>query len=457
MKRRNYIGYGIVVVLTSVVLLLAMHRLPPISILGVELREVDMLSELRDPDTVMFADTVVAEIKRVKPAYVDSCPEGVQCIVDYSDDCRGMVPLYNAMSECANAGGELRIAVLGDSFIEGDIVTDRLRELLQKRFGGCGVGFVPVVNEAYGFRRSVIHHFDGWSTYSAVAPHSYDSRLAIISGQYFIPQNNASVTLSGQRTYLSRLDTCQRASFMLRSLVDNVVTATVNGRDKQQFAISGSNELQQVTVNAPVGKVRFEVETGGDSVVCYGAMMDGARGAVVDNFALRASSGIHISNISKSMLSQYNRLRHYHLVIVMYGLNVANSNQRNYSVYGKKMCTAIEHMKAAMPGTGFLVISVGDREQRTDGGLSTMVGIKELMAEQQNIASTEGIAFWSLFDAMGGSGSIAKMVDSHPRQANLDYTHINHLGGKHLAQLLYDAIVAGYDNYLRRLAYENEE
>ena len=66
------------------------------------------------------------------------------------------------------------------------------------------------------------------------------------------------------------------------------------------------------------------------------------------------------------------------------------------------------------------------------------------------------MAFWSLFDAMGGAGSIAKMVDSQPRQANLDYTHINHLGGRHLAQLLYDAIVAGYENHQRRLAYENE-
>ena len=66
------------------------------------------------------------------------------------------------------------------------------------------------------------------------------------------------------------------------------------------------------------------------------------------------------------------------------------------------------------------------------------------------------MAFWSLIDAMGGAGSIAKMVDSQPRQANLDYTHINHLGGRHLAQLLYDAIVAGYENHQSRLAYENE-
>ena len=341
MRSKNYIGYGIAVVLTSVALLLALHRLPPMSIMGFELRNVDMLSQLREPDTAEALAAIPVPPKRVKPAYVDSCPEGVQCIVDYSSDRRGMVPLYEAMSQCLASGSELRIAVLGDSFIEGDIVTDRLRELLQKRFGGCGVGFVPVVNEAYGFRRTVLHRFEGWDAHYVNAPRSYDNRLAILSGQYFIPQDNASVTLSGQRKYLSRLDTCRHASFILRSLVDNEVTATINGSTRRHFNIAAGSQLQQISVDAPIGKVRFEVTVGGDSVVCYGATMDGKGGAIVDNFAMRASSGIHIAGISKTMLQQYDRLRHYHLVIVMYGLNVANSNQRNYSHYGNKMCQAL--------------------------------------------------------------------------------------------------------------------
>ena len=124
MKRKNYIGYGIAVVFTSVALLLALHHLPPMNILGWELRNVDMLSQLREPDTASAASEAPAPPKRVKPAYVDSCPEGVQCIVDYSNNNRGMVPLYEAMSQCTKTGSELRIAVLGDSFIEGDIVTD---------------------------------------------------------------------------------------------------------------------------------------------------------------------------------------------------------------------------------------------------------------------------------------------------------------------------------------------
>ena len=79
------------------------------------------------------------------------------------------------------------------------------------------------------------------------------------------------------------------------------------------------------------------------------------------------------------------------------------------------------------------------------------------MAEQQNIASTEGIAYWSLFDAMGGAGSIAKMVESHPRQANLDYTHINFKGGRRIAGLLFDAIEHGKEQNERRKAFYARE
>ncbi|MFQ8804906.1 MAG: hypothetical protein ACLR8Y_07075 [Alistipes indistinctus] len=42
------------------------------------------------------------------------------------------------------AGRPVRIAVLGDSFIEGDIITADLREQLQNLCGGRGVGFCAV-------------------------------------------------------------------------------------------------------------------------------------------------------------------------------------------------------------------------------------------------------------------------------------------------------------------------
>ena len=43
------------------------------------------------------------------------------------------------------------------------------------------------------------------------------------------------------------------------------------------------------------------------------------------------------------------------------------------------MTRAIEHMKSNMPQTGFLVVSVGDREEKRGGRMRTMRGVLSLV------------------------------------------------------------------------------
>ena len=95
-------------------------------------------------------------------------------------------------------------------------------------------------------------------------------------------------------------------------------------------------------------------------------------------------------------------------------------------------------------------------ERFENGELRTMPGVKNLIRYQQNIAAESGIAFWNMFEAMGGEGSMAKLVHAKPSMANYDYTHINFRGGKHLAGLLYETMIYGKEQYDRRRAYEKE-
>jgi hypothetical protein len=83
-----------------------------------------------------------------------------------------------------------------------------------------------------------------------------------------------------------------------------------------------------------------------------------------------------------------------------------------------------------------------------------MPGVLNLIRFQQAIAAENNIAFWNLYEAMGGEGSIVEMVDKH--MANLDYTHINFKGGKYLASILFETIKYGKEQYDRRKAYEAE-
>lgn len=60
----------------------------------------------------------------------------------------------------------VRIAVLGDSFIEGDILTADLREKLQQAYGGGGAGFAPMASPLTAFRRTIKTQSKGWTAYN---------------------------------------------------------------------------------------------------------------------------------------------------------------------------------------------------------------------------------------------------------------------------------------------------
>lgn len=459
---KNYLKYSLGLVLTVFVALLALHWLPAITIDGHTMRRVDLLSEVRyskqqplkaDSDTIPLPPVV-------KPAFVDTCRTGMTCIEDYSDSTfRGMRPFYEALNRLSSGDEEdrqVRIAVFGDSFIEADIFTADLREMLQKRFGGCGVGFVAITSATNGFRPTVRHTFGGWESHAVTDSIGFDKKLQGISGHYFIPRRGAFVELRGQKKYASLLDTCQRSTIFYLSKDSLSLTASVNKGDAQLFSVLPSAHLQTSEVEGNIGSVRWSAGEA-DSTRFYGVAMDGKQGIVLDNFSLRGSTGLSLRDIPQRMLKEFNRVRPYDLIVLEYGLNVATERGRNYDKYQKGLLTAIEHLKNCFPQAGVLLLSVGDRDYKDDEGeLRTMPGVKNLVRYQQHTAALSGIAFWSMFEAMGGEESMATLVHAKPAMANLDYTHINFRGGRFLAGLLYETLIYGKEQYDRRKAYEEE-
>lgn len=439
--------------------LLAMYLLPGVTVGGHVLRRVDILGDVRRAtEPVTEPDSLLPPPPKVKPAFVDTCRAGITCIEDYSDSTlRGMTSFYRALDELAVQPRPVRIAYFGDSFIEADILTADLREMLQKRYGGCGVGFVTITSMTSGFRPTVRHSFGGWQSHSVMDSVFFDRSKQGVSGHYFIPNSGAYVELRGQKSYASLLDTCQRASIFFYNRGEVSLSVRVNRGEAVTETFQPIDDLQKMTVEGNIGSVRWAVEKA-DSTLFYGLAMDGVSGITVDNFSLRGSSGLSLRSVPVWMMREFNEQRPYDLIILQFGLNVATERGRNYDRYIAGMQTTLQHLKSAFPQAGILVVSVGDRDYKTeDGDLRTMPGIKNLVRYQQNLAADEAVAFWNMFEAMGGESSMAEMVHAKPSLANYDYTHINFRGGKHLAGLLHDALIYGKEQYDRRRAYEEAE
>ena len=446
---RGYLHTVVWVVLLSLLAMIALYFLPTLTIGDHQLRRVDILADLRPAinDDEQEA-TTVTEMPQTEKTRIDTCPQGITPIIDFSplNGGQGMDPLYEALANLKSLGRPVRIAVLGDSYIEGDIVTAKLRQLMQQRYGGCGVGLIPITSDSPGFRHTVAHSFKGWTSHHANDNGGYSSTYANLTGHYFFPDSNAnaSVTLTGTTKYLSLLDSCEVASIYYSASGYGSISVRTNGTSSYHKSIVPC-PITAFSVEGKIGKATWSVNANSNDVTCFGVAMDCTQGVVVDNFGLRSASGTHLGAVSEKMWQEMDHARHYDLIILAYGLNVASKNRTDYSGYTEKMTKIINAMKNALPGTGFLVVSIADRDQRTTDGFKTMRGIKSLVNAQRNLAQNCQVAFWNLYDAMGGEGSVARMVDK--KEANLDYTHINHKGGMRIGRLLFDAIEWGNKCY----------
>lgn len=436
----------------------ALHYLPTLSIEGHTLRRVNILSDiLKEEPGTDPADTLQLP-PPVKPAFVDTCKTGMTCIEDYADSTqRGMEKFYQTLSNIQTMNRPVRIAYFGDSFIEADILTGDLRAMLQAHFGGSGVGYIDITTQTYGFRPTVKHAFGGWNSHAITDSTHFDRKRQGISCHYFIPHDHAYVEAKGQSTYASRLDSWDTNCIYFEAGGEVYLRSIINGRDTSDHYFSGEEGMQKIEADGKTEKIRWVVDHAPDSTTFYGIAMESKRGISLDNFGLRSSSGLSLRSIPMKRLKRFNLLRPYDLIILQYGLNVATQKGYNYDNYQKGLLSAIEHLKEAFPEAGILLIGVGDRAYKTeDGEMRTMPGIKNLIRYQQYTAAKAGIAFWNMYEAMGGEGSIEKMVQATPPQANLDYTHINFKGGKHLAKILYETLLYGKEQYDKRRAYEQE-
>ena len=436
----------------------ALQWLPLIELGGKPLRRVDLLADIRLEASPVSADSDTSVLPEpVKPTFIDTCKSGMTCIEDFSDSTmRGMKSFYEALINRSSLGRPVRIAYFGDSFIEADIMTGDLRTLLQQKFGGSGVGYIPVASNLSGYRSTVVHSFSGWSSHAITDSVFFDRKRQDISNHYFIPRPGASVTLRGRKQG-EYADSCNISTIYFRTNDSIRLSASVNGGEARHFALGGDSLMQSVSVTGNIKSVSWKVEQldSAATATFYAATMDPASGIVLDNFSTRGSNGQQLIHIPSAILQQYERLRTYDLIVLQYGLNVASEQGVNYAYYQTAMEKVVNYLKREFPQASILIVGVGDRDYRTETGeLRTMPGVKNLIRFQKALAAQTHVAFWNLFEAMGGEGSMAELVNRKPALANYDYTHINFRGGKYFANLLFETFVYGKEQYEKRKAYE---
>lgn len=251
-------------------------------------------------------------------------------IEDYTAGHLALSRYYNALQHRNNLGRPVRIVVLGDSFIEGDIFTAPLRKSLQDKFGGGGVGWMPLSSTTAGYRTSVRHEFSGWTDQSVLGS---AKKGQTFSGHYFTGHEGSRVSYSlprGSHNF-------DRA--VLYYMAPEGISLSVKVADSTQtYQLAASSALQEHNLlTTPASSFKMSLLSGNNGLKLYGLALEANRGITVDNMSLRGNSGHTINGIDESLTTRFCELRAYDLIILQYGLNVANDKQKDYSNYAKTL------------------------------------------------------------------------------------------------------------------------
>lgn len=439
MEQQNYLRYSVAATFGLIVCLCLLSVVPEFDLGPFHYKRVNVLSDIlyKDPANVaQAADSVII----IKPVYVDTCRQGITCIEDFSPDSAGMNAYLSALDSSARR--IVRIAYFADSYVEGDIMLQPFRDSMQAVYGGSGVGFVPITSEVAGFRQSIIHSFTGWTTYSIVGERSDDHPLGP-AGLSFASKPGSTVEYKATR--FRRLNTFPTAQLFYRNCSDCAVISD----DTDTLPLNGQSPINSLML----GKNRLSLSlkiSSKEPVDLYGMSFEDTKGISVDNFSIRGNSGMGLNYVSEEMYRGFDSIHPYRLVVLAYGLNVANEKAQNYNGYAKNMSKVIQRMKRAFPQSSILVVGCSDRGAKVDGDYMTMPKLKELVQVQRKVAADNGVCFWDLFEAMGGDSTMIRWVDMKPALADKDYTHLTFSGGRKIASILAGTLLYEKEKYDRK-------
>ena len=485
---KDYTHRSWIAVTLLIAVLIGLSLIPPQTLGGVSLRRANILSDLIsfeedlekaekaiDLDDADFhidltqvarqiADTVPqhapttyewnlreeADDTTAQPRLPDSVRLSPTLIPIEDFDTTGHSRLTAFYEKLQKGDAPVRIAVMGDSFVEGDILSSDLREKLQLRFGGSGAGFAPMASPLTGFRRTIKTQSKGWDSYNIMQRRNTPAAISdyyYISGWLCQPSDGASVRWEGSSDRAC-LDSCRTARILFVSRDDSRIEVTVNDRDNRTFDIEGSPAVRQIVVHDDIRSLSFKVLSGAAGAIGYGAIFESAPGVVVDNYSIRSNNGQALFGTNPSVNAQIDAFAEYDLVILQYGLNIMQEGVTNYSAYAARVEKMIAFVRSCFPEAAVLVLSTSDRSVKSDTGFAPMSSAPAMVDWQRRAARATGAAFWSVYDAMRAQGGMERFVANG--WAGKDYTHINYAGGRQVAYALVDALDARVAAILRQ-------
>ena len=355
-----------------------------------------------------------------------------------------------------------RVMHYGDSQIEMDRITSVLRQRMQEVFGGSGPSMISAVKRISSI--SLTQSYSGNLVRYALVSDSLSRKAS--HNRYGVMtqfcQTNGTSTVSFSTSKNSQAYDKVREISTVSVLMGNNsegFKASLNadgyqGEPKQYPAKAGTTLITwKLPGNTTKGTITFQ-----GSAEIYAVMLDGDYGVAVDNDALRGCSGTIFTRINKDLLAESFEAIDTRMIILQFGGNRTPilNNSKQIGSYMSELDRQVKFFQEVAPQATILFIGPADMAKSYNGKVRSYDCMPELNDSIKAMALRNNVAYWDMFNVMGGVGSMVQYVKHKPPLGSPDHIHFTFLGAQEIGSDLAKSLIIYHDFYQLRQRLDND-
>ena len=355
-------------------------------VMGEEVQEAE---EIELSESIELSDSTQAVTDTTATHVVPAAPIIPTIPIDSITDSRIFLGAFYQSLTTANTR-KVRIVHYGDSQIEEDRMSSQIREVLQDRFGGAGVGLMPLAQ---------------------TIPSRSVKQTLIMNSKTITPQTLTRNIVYGPKR-MQRSDGLYGAMGQVAFMNDSLVS----GSEHLTLICTPTDHRPRYTQVKLFADSSIRHEQYGDTIslqgkgAVYGISQESSTGIIVDNIPMRGCLGLVFNKIDSTQLTQFYRNENVTLIIMQFGGNAIPFNEKPSTIQSivRGLRQQVRYIQSCAPHASILFIGPSDMLTTIDGVEQSYPMVSYMDRLLHKMALEEHIAYFSLFRWMGGNGSMAR-------------------------------------------------
>lgn len=363
----------------------------------------------------------------------------------------------------SNDSRTIRILHYGDSQIEMDRLSCRLRAWMQSQFGGGGPGMQPIRTIIANY--SVNESASGGLTLQTCFGGDSISMMRRANGNYgpmvqcFHLNGSSTTTFSVPNNQYAdeRVKRYSTVGIVFNNR-PGPLSATVSD-NKGDYTLTQSCDEPGVhalwwRLDSATTSIRVSLSGNAD---IYGVAVDDGAGVAVDNIPMRGCSGQQFCHINQDQLTDAYALLDVGIIVLQFGGNSVPylNGDKSISTYAGNIGKQIDRLHECAPHAKILFVGPSDMSTTRNGELQSYPCLERVISALRDTALAHDAAYWSIYHAMGGHNSM--LAWNSKGWAGSDYIHFSQKGAVVMGDFMANAFEQVYTYYRMRKKLQSKQ